>query len=73
MVEVEISALPGTLPGVQFPQTVVDEGGSLLVGVVATLVAVEAAVEVVDTAGVAPSFGAFVGVFGFSTFGIAIA
>ena len=73
MVEVEISALPGTLPGVQFPQTVVDEGGSLLVEFVATLVATEAVVEVVDTAGVAPSFGAFVGVFGFSTFEIAIA
>ena len=49
---------------------------SLLAGVVvavATLVAVGAAVAVAGTEGVVPSFGAVVGVFGFSTFGIAIA
>ena len=75
MVEAEISALSGPLPGVPIPQTVVGERlvDSLLVEFDATLVATEAVVEVVDTAGVAPSFGAFVGEFGFSTFEIAIA
>lgn len=68
VLEAEISALPGPLPWVQFPQTVVGERGSLFVDFVATLVATEAVVEVVDTAGVAPSFGAFVGELGFSTF-----
>ena len=57
MVEAEILALPGPLPGVQFPQTVVVERDSLLVEFVATLVANEAVVEVVDNADVAPSFG----------------
>ena len=75
MVEAEISALSGPLPGVPIPQIVVDERlvGSLLDFVDATHVATEAVVEVVDTAGVAPSFGAFVGEFGFPTFEIAIA
>ena len=46
---------------------------SLLVEFVATLVATEAVVEVVDNADVVPSFGAFIEVFGFSTFEIDIA
>ena len=75
MVEAEISALSGPLPGVPIPQTVVGERlvGSLFDFVDATHVATEAVVEVVDTAGVEPSSAAVVGELDFSTSGIATA
>ena len=75
MVEAEISALSGPLPELPIPQTVVGERmvGSLLDFVDATHVATEAVVEVVDTAGVAPSSATVVGELDFSTSGTAIA